>query len=87
MLEQGQRRPGVWVLAAQDDPHTGRPGRQVEQAGDLHDVGVLADVAVGVQGGGHHPPACGSGGLRGTSWSAGCMAAWSRLAHTLRTFP
>lgn len=32
-------------------------------------------------------PACGSGGLRGGSWSAGCMAAWSRLAQTSEDLP
>ncbi len=50
VLEQGQRRTGVWVLPADDDPHPGRPRRQVEHAGDLDDVTVLAGVAVGSDG-------------------------------------
>ena len=50
-LEGVQRRAGVWQLAAHDDPHPGAggvPATQVEQAGDLHDVGVLTQATVGV---------------------------------------
>jgi hypothetical protein len=50
VLEQGQLRPRVWPFAADDDPHRFRPARQGEQAGELGDVGVLADLTVGVQG-------------------------------------
>jgi len=43
-FEQGQLRTGVRVFATHDDPHPGRPARQVEHAGQLHDIAVLADL-------------------------------------------
>ena len=48
LLEQRQLGAGVRPFPADDDPHPGRPAAQVEQAGDLGDVGAVADLAVGV---------------------------------------
>jgi hypothetical protein len=46
-----QLRAGVGTFLAHDQPHPGRPARQVEQAGQLGDPGAGADLAVGVVGG------------------------------------
>jgi hypothetical protein len=51
LFEEAELGAGVGVFAADDDPHPGRPGLPQgvgQQAGDLHDVGVFADIAVGV---------------------------------------
>ena len=48
-LEQGESGAGVGLLAAHDQPHPGRPLRQVHQPGDLHDAGMVAGLAVGVE--------------------------------------
>jgi len=47
VLEQGQLRAEVGVFAPDDDPDPRRPPGQGEQVGDLHDLGVVADLAVG----------------------------------------
>jgi len=52
-LEGVQRRTRVRELAADDDAHVraaAGPAGQVQQAGDLDDVGVLTQVPVGVAG-------------------------------------
>ena len=40
--------PGCGRSFADDDPHPGRPGRQVQHAGDLRDPRALADLAAAV---------------------------------------
>ena len=50
-LEQRQGGAGVGVLPSDDDPHPGRPGRQVEHAGDLHNVTVLPRLTIGGESG------------------------------------
>ena len=46
-----QLRPGMGPFLADDDPHPGGPGRQVQQAGDVRDPGPVADLPVAVIGG------------------------------------
>jgi hypothetical protein len=46
-----QLRPGMGPLLADDDPHPGRPGRQVHQAGDIRDPGPVPDLPAAVVGG------------------------------------
>ena len=45
-----QLRAGVGAFLADDHPHPGRPGRQVQQAGELGDPGAGPDLAAGVIG-------------------------------------
>ena len=45
-----QLRRGVRVFLAGDDPHPCRPPAQVQDPGQLHHPGPVADVAVGVVG-------------------------------------
>ena len=47
-----QLRAGVGSFGADDDPHPGRPVRQVEQAGQFGDPGPVPRCPVGVVGGG-----------------------------------
>ena len=47
LLQQRQLRAEVRPFAADDDPHPGRPAAQIEQSGDLGDLGAVADLAVG----------------------------------------
>ena len=46
-----QLRAGVGAFLADDHPHPGRPGGQVQQAGELGDPGARPDLAAGVIGG------------------------------------
>ena len=46
-----QLRAGVGAFLADDDPHPGRPGGQVQQAGELGDPGAGPHLAAGVVGG------------------------------------
>ena len=43
-----QLRPGMRPLLADDDPHPGRPGRQVQHPGDVRDPGSIPDLPVAV---------------------------------------
>jgi hypothetical protein len=45
-----QLRAGVRALLADDDPHSRRPGGQVEQPGDVRDPRAVPDLAVAVIG-------------------------------------
>src|SRR5215207_4826914 len=47
LLQQRQLRARVRSFAADNDPHPGRPAAQIEQSGDLGDLGAVADIAVG----------------------------------------
>jgi hypothetical protein len=50
-IGEPQLRPGMRPLLADDDPHPGRPGGQVRQAGDVGDPGAVPDLPVPVIGG------------------------------------
>jgi len=45
-LEQRQLGSRMRALTANDGPHPSRPARQVQQAGELSDVGAIADLTV-----------------------------------------
>jgi hypothetical protein len=45
-LQQRQLRAGVRPFAADNDTHPSRPAAQIEQSGDLGDLGAVADLAV-----------------------------------------
>ena len=62
-----QLRAGVRPLLADDDPHPGWPGGQVEQAGDVRDPGAVPDLPVAVVS--RRP-----GRQPGPSGSAACMS-------------
>lgn len=46
-LEQAELSAGVGMFAAHDDSHAVRPAAQIQQSGDLGDIGMLADLPVG----------------------------------------
>ncbi|WP_018253003.1 hypothetical protein [Salinispora mooreana] len=50
-VEQGQLGAGVRAFAADQESGAGRPSGGVDEAGDLADLRVLAQVTVGVDGG------------------------------------
>lgn len=50
-IEQGQLGAGMRALAADDDPRVLGQPRQVDQAGELGDVGALSQRAVLFEGG------------------------------------
>jgi hypothetical protein len=52
---EGELRAGMWVFAAGDHPGRGRPSGQVDQSGDLGDLGSFSFVAA--VGGDSWPPA------------------------------
>ncbi len=58
---EGELRAGMWVFAAGDHPGRGRPSGQVDQSGDLGDLGSFSFVAA-VDGDSWPPAAIGQSG-------------------------